>query len=72
MGFVENGEGDWQDENTLVFQIRFDNEPKYFAGTSWRSFIRRYGEDEIGHGLYTAKKGEDYRLYGETKEVRVK
>jgi hypothetical protein len=72
MGFIENGEGDWQDDDTLVFQIKFDNEPEFFAGTFWRSFIRRYGADEIGHGLYTARKGEEYHLYGETREVRLK
>jgi hypothetical protein len=71
MGFIENGVGGWKDRDTLVFQIKFDNQPKYFAGTLWRSFIRRYSENEIGHGLYTAKQGGRYRLYGETKETRV-
>jgi len=71
MGFIENGVGTWKDGDTLVFQIRFDNEPPFFAGTLWRGFIRRYGDDEIGHGLYTAKKGGRYRLYGETRERRV-
>jgi len=71
-GFIENGEGDWENENTVVFQIvKFDNEPEGFAGSRWRSFIRRYGENEIGHGLYTAKAGESYRLYGETRAKRV-
>jgi hypothetical protein len=70
MGFIENGIGAWKGD-TLVFQIKFDNEPRYFAGTLWRSFIRRYNENEIGHGLYTARKGGRYRLYGETKEIRV-
>jgi hypothetical protein len=71
-GFIENGEGDWEDENTLVFQIvKFDVEPEGFAGSRWKSFIRRYGEDEIGHGLYTAKTGEEYRLYGETRAKRI-
>jgi len=71
-GFIENGEGDWEDENTLVFQIvKFDVEPEGFAGSRWKSFIRRYGEDEIGHGLYTAKAGEEYRLYGETRAKRI-
>lgn len=70
MGFIENGVGTWKDVNTLIFQIKFDNEPKYFAGTLWRSFIRKYSENEIGHGLYTAKKGGRYRLYGETRATR--
>lgn len=71
MGFIENGVGGWKDANTLMFQIKFDNEPRFFVGTLWRSFIRRYGEDEIGTGLYTAKRGQRYRLYGESKAFRV-
>lgn len=70
-GFIENCEGHWEDEDTIVFQITFDNPPPGFAGTQWRSFIRRYGDKEIGHGLLTAKKGEEYELYGESRAVRV-
>jgi hypothetical protein len=70
-GFIENGEGEWEDDRTLMFQISFDNPPPGFAGTQWRSFIRRYGADEIGHGLYTAKEGGDFTLYGETRQSRV-
>jgi hypothetical protein len=47
MGFIENGVGSWEEDGrTLMFDIMFDNEPQFFAGTPWRSFIRRYGEDE--------------------------
>lgn len=70
-GFIENGVGDWEDQDTLMFDIRFDNEPQYFEGTRWRAFIRRYGRDRIGTGLYTAKSGEEYRLYGESKIDRI-
>jgi len=70
-GFIENGEGTWEDDQTLMFRIRFDNPPPDFSGTLWKSFIRRYGPDEIGHGLYTAKEGDQYKLYGETRQRRV-
>lgn len=70
-GFIENGEGRWEDDETLMFEIRFDNEPPPFAGTRWRSFIRRYSDNEIGHGLYNAKEGEQFQLYGETRQSRV-
>ena len=71
-GFIENGEGLWEDQNTLVFQItKFDNEPRWFEGMSWKSFIRRYGDNEVGFGLYAAKKGEEYKLYGESRASRV-
>jgi hypothetical protein len=72
MGFVENGVGGWKDPDTLQFQIKFDSEPAFFRGTLWRSFIRRYSDDEISTGLYTAKKGQRYKLYGEAKFHRVK
>lgn len=72
MGFIENGEGVWEDDNTLVFQIKFDNAPEFFLGTSWKSFIRRYEEDQIGTGLYTKGKEEsEYKLYGETRLSRI-
>jgi hypothetical protein len=71
-GFIENGEGQWQDQNTLMFQIaKFDNEPQWFEGMLWKSFIRRYSDNEIGHGLYAAKKGDDYKLYGESRAFRL-
>ena len=71
-GFIENGEGLWEDQNTLVFQItKFDNEPRWFEGMLWKSFIRRYGDNEVGFGLYAAKKGEEYKLYGESRASRV-
>ncbi|MGD1054759.1 MAG: hypothetical protein ABR867_01590 [Nitrososphaerales archaeon] len=56
----------------LMFEIRFDNPPPGFAGTRWRSFIRRYSDSEIGHGLYTAKEGEQFQPYGETRQSRVR
>jgi len=72
MGFIENGVGQWEDDDTLMFEIEFDNEPEFFLGMRWKSFIRCYGQNEIGHGLYCANKGEEYRLYGETHEFRAK
>jgi hypothetical protein len=41
------------------------------SGMLWKSFIRRYSDNEIGHGLYAAKKGDDYKLYGESRASRV-
>jgi hypothetical protein len=70
-GFIENGEGEWENDNTIVFQIAYNNAPLGFEGTLWKGFIRRYSNNEIGHGLLTAKKGEDYKLYGESRAHRV-
>ena len=71
-GFIENGVGRWEDDRTLMFEIKFDNEPLPFVGTRWRSFIRRYSDDELGHGLYTAKEGGQFQLYGEARQIRVR
>jgi len=72
-GFIENGEGVWEGEDTIVFQItKFDNEPEGFAGSLWKSFIRRYSDEEIGQGLYVAKGGDEYKLYGESRATRVR
>jgi hypothetical protein len=70
-GFTENAEGGWEDDNTLMFEfVEVDNKPPWFEGMKWRSFIRRYGEDEIGHGLYSSTKGEPFKLYGEARVRR--
>jgi hypothetical protein len=71
MGFIENGVGTW-DGKELLLDIKFDCEPSFFRGMRWKSFLRKYGENEIGHGLFTAKEDEPFRLYGETRETRVR
>ena len=69
-GFIENGEGSWEDDNRIIFQITFNNAPPGFEGTLWRSFIRKYSDNEIGMGLLTSSKGEEYKLYGESRAFR--
>jgi hypothetical protein len=71
MGFIENGVGTWKN-GRLLFQITFDCEPRFFRGMRWRSFIHRYGENEIGTGLYAARGSGRYRLYGESRATRVR
>jgi hypothetical protein len=44
-----------------------DGEPDSFKDVRWKSFIRKYSEDEIGEGLEVSKKGEPFRLYGESR-----
>ncbi|HLM90571.1 MAG TPA: hypothetical protein VK424_00720 [Thermoplasmata archaeon] len=70
MGFIENGAGTW-DGKELVLRITFDCEPPFFRAMRWKSFIRRYTENEIGTGLFAAKTGGKYRLYGEARHVRI-
>jgi len=72
-GFIENGEGGWDDERTLLFDITtVENRPKWFEGMQWRSFIRKYSDSEIGHGLYASKNGGPFELYGESRVFRVR
>ncbi len=71
-GFIENGEGVLENGDTLVFDITsVDNQPAWFEGVSWRSFIRRYSDNEVGHGLLTSKGGGPFELYGESRVFRV-
>jgi hypothetical protein len=72
-GFIENGTGGWQDDQTLMFDITsVDNRPAWFEGMQWRSFIRRYSDSEVGHGLYSSAGGGPFKLYGETRVLKVK
>jgi hypothetical protein len=48
-----------------------NGEPDYFKGLTWRSFIHKYSENEIGTGLEVSKHGELFRQYGESKARRV-
>ncbi|HEY7589344.1 MAG TPA: hypothetical protein VIB49_11460 [Thermoplasmata archaeon] len=48
-----------------------DGEPDSFKDVRWKSFIRKYSEDEIGEGLEVSKKGEPFRLYGESRARKV-
>ncbi len=69
-GFINNEEGAWDGDTLLFDVVTIDNEPASFRGVRWRSFIRRYGDDEIGLGLLAAKPGEDFVPYGETRARR--
>jgi hypothetical protein len=56
----------------LVFDIvSIDGQPDSFKDVRWKSFIRKYSEDEIGEGLEVSKKGEPFRLYGESRARKV-
>lgn len=70
-GFINNEEGNWEGDTLLFDVVKIDNEPSSFRGVRWRSFIRKYGDDEIGLGLYAAKPGEEFKPYGETRARRI-
>jgi len=47
-----------------------ENPPAWFEGMKWKSFIRKYGESEIGHGLLGSNHGEPFKLFGESRVSR--
>ena len=58
--------------NRLSFTIiSMDGEPDYFKGFTWRSFVHKYSDNEIGTGLEVSKNGESFRPYGESKARRI-
>ncbi len=69
-GWINNEVGEWKDDGLVFDIVSIDGEPEFFKGVRWRSFIRKYSESEIGFGLEVAKKGEQFRLYGETRARR--
>lgn len=71
-GWITNEIGDWNGDTLNFDVVSVDGEPEFFKGLRWRSFIRKYSDDEIGSGLQMARKGEDFRLYGETRAKRIK
>ncbi len=70
-GWTNNEVGGWKDDRLVLDVVSMDGEPEYFKGVKWRSFVQKYSEDEIGVGLEASKKGEPFRLYGDTRARRV-
>ncbi len=70
-GWINNEVGEWKDDRLVLDVVSMDGEPEYFKGVKWRSFVQKYSEDEIGVGLEASKRGELFRLYGETRARRV-
>ncbi len=70
-GWINNEVGEWKNDRLVFDIVSIDGEPDFFKGLKWRSFIHRYSENEIGSGLEVSKKGEPFRLYGETRASRV-
>jgi len=71
-GWLNNEIGDWNGDRLVFDVVSIDGEPDYFRGMKWRSFVHKYSEDEIGLGLEASKNSEPFRLYGESREKRVK
>lgn len=69
-GFVNDEAECLRSDNDIKFDVTMKLLQKQFAGTRWRSFIRKISDDEVAVGLEVAKEGELFRLYGEEILVR--
>jgi hypothetical protein len=70
-GWILNEVGVLDGDRLVLDVVSMDNEPDYFKGTRWRSFIQKYSENEIGTGLEVSKDDGPFRLYGESRAKRV-
>ncbi len=70
-GWVNNEVGTWKGDRLTFNIVSIDGRPEFFKGVKWRSFLHKYSENEIGLALEVSKKGEPFRLYGETRAQRV-
>jgi hypothetical protein len=58
-------------EHAIRFEVEIEPFPKSFEGMRWRSYITRVSDDEIRMGLEVAKKGEDFKIFGDSVMKRV-
>ena len=70
-GWILNEVGSLNGDRLAFDVVSMDGEPDYFKGTSWRSFIQKYSNNEIGTGLEVASDGGPFKLYGESRAKRV-
>ena len=66
-GFVNHETECARTDDEIRFDVVVEPQPKEFEGMRWRSFLRRFSDDEIAKGLEVAKAGEDFRPYGEVR-----
>lgn len=65
-GFVNNEIECSRRDSEIKFDIEVEPLPKQFEGILWRSYIRRISEEKMAMGLEMARKGEEFKKYGET------
>jgi hypothetical protein len=65
-GFVNNEVECARSKDEIRFDITMEPLPNQFEEMRWRSFIRKISDDKAAMGLEVAKKGEDFKNYGET------
>lgn len=70
-GFVNNEVSYEQSSTTLRFDITFEPLPTQYKETRWRSFMTKVSPTQILERLEQAKKGEDFKLYGEVQLEKV-
>lgn len=69
-GFVNNEVENVRSNNEIRFDVQVEPLPKEFEGIRWRSYIRKISEKKVAMGLEMARKGEDFKRYGETVLIK--
>jgi hypothetical protein len=71
-GFIMNEVGDEKDDRFVFDCVSIDAEPDYWKGLKIRSFLQKHSDKEISMGLEVAKRGEDFRVYGQNRFHKIK
>lgn len=70
-GWVNNEVAYKGNANEIHFDVISEPLPKQFEGIQWRSYIIKVSPTKILMGLEEAKKGGDFKLYGETELTKI-
>jgi len=65
-GFVYNEVEYARTDGEIRFEVVSEPSPKQFAGTRWRSYIRKISDDKIAMGMECAKDEGKFESFGET------
>ncbi len=66
-GFVMNEVGEERDDRFVFDCTSIDAEPDYWKGLKIRNILQKHSDAEFSTGLETAKKGEEFRVYGQNR-----
>ena len=70
-GFVNRETEYARTDDEIRFDVVVEPRPKEFEGMRWRSFLRRFADDEIATGLEVAKGDGPFESYGEVRLRRI-
>lgn len=65
-GFANNDVEYQRSSSEIRFETTTEPLPSQFRGLRWRSYIKKLTDTTIALGMESAKKGGDFKSYGET------